>query len=291
MAFGFRLTRSTPLLFVWLTLQSLVGTAQTTSSQQRTTQYSDSPYQLSTGREAILLGAGVATFGTSVLLDKAVDPLTPAEVAALNRDDINAFDRSATRNWNPSIAKVSDITLFSNVALPVLLTLGTKPMRQDMKTIGVMYLETLLFANGVESTVKAISQRPRPFVFNPDVPLEQKLNRDARQSFFSGHATTAFATAVFTSEVFRHYFPESKLKAVVWVGTLGLASATCVMRYESGRHYYSDLLVGAAFGSLVGWGIPKLHEVKNRSALGRRLDVQPWSSGSATGVYARLRFR
>lgn len=283
---GFRLTRSTPILFVWLTLQSLVSSAQSVDSLSVSTQF-PSPYQLKTGREIALLGTGAVTFGASVLLNRAVDPLTAADVAALDRNTINAFDRSATQHWNPTIAHMSDATLYTNAVLPVVLTLATKPMRNDMKTIGVMYLETLLFSNGVESTVKALSRRPRPFVFNPDVALEEKLTRDARQSFFSGHATTAFATAVFTSEVFRHYFPQSKWKPVVWVGTLGLASATCVMRYASGRHYYSDLLVGAAFGSLVGWGIPKLHEVKNQKSWGRRLNIQPWSSGSANGFYAR----
>lgn len=61
-----------------------------------------------------------------------------------------------------------------------------------------------------------------------------------------------------------------------------------MLRYEAGKHYPTDLIVGAAFGSLVGWGIPKLHEVKNRSELGRRLDVQPWSYAGAGGIYGRL---
>ncbi len=88
--------------------------------------------------------------------------------------------------------------------------------------------------------------------------------------------------------MFRHYFPRSRLKPVVWIGSLGVASATAVLRYEAGKHYPTDLLTGAAFGSLVGWGIPKLHQIKNRSELGRRLDVQPWSSGVASGIYVRL---
>lgn len=175
-----------------------------------------------------------------------------------------------------------------NFALAGLLTIGTKPMRQDIKTVGVMFIETMLLANGIERSIKGVTQRTRPFVYNPSAPPDEKLTRDARQSFFSGHATNAFATAVFTSEVFRHYFPHSKLKPVIWVGSLGLATATAVLRFEGGLHYPSDLLAGAAFGSLVGWGIPKLHEVKNKSKLGRRLDVQPWSSGSANGIYMRL---
>ncbi|GAB3794568.1 hypothetical protein GCM10028819_08690 [Spirosoma humi] len=247
-----------------------------------------SPYELKTGRELSLLGAGVALQGAVLALHTSVDPLTPAEVATLNRGDINAFDRKATTHWSTSAGTLSDVTLVGNAAVLGLLTLGTKPMRQDVKTVGIMFVETIAFANGFERLVKAVTQRPRPFVYNPTVPLEEKLTRDARQSFFSGHATHAFATAVFTGEVFQHYFPHSRLKPVVWVGSLGLATATCLLRYEAGVHYPTDLIAGAAFGSLVGWGIPKLHEVKNQSALGRRLDVQPWSTGSANGIYMRL---
>lgn len=246
------------------------------------------PYQLRTGRELTLLGAGVATVGTAFALEQRVDPLTTAEIAGLNRADVPAFDRRATYNFSHSAARLSDLTLAGNWALLGGLTFGAKPMRQDAKTVAVMYLETVLLANGVQRSVKNLTQRTRPFVYNPKAPVDEKLELSARQSFFSGHATNAFATAVFTGEVFRHYFPDSKLKPVVWVGSLGLASATALLRYEAGKHYPTDLLAGAAFGSLVGWGIPKLHEVKNRSDLGRQLDVQPWSNGQASGIYLRL---
>ena len=247
-----------------------------------------SPYELKTGRELTWLGIGVVSVGASAALNSTVDPLTKAEIATLNRADVNAFDRGATQKFSTAAARLSDATLAGNVGLLGLLTVAAKPMRQDVKTVGVMYLETVLIANGIERTVKAITQRSRPFVYNPDVAVDEKLTRDARQSFFSGHATNSFATAVFTGEVFRHYFPHSRLKPFVWVGALGLATATSVLRYEAGKHYPTDLLAGAAFGSLVGWGIPKLHEVKNRSEIGRRIDVQPWSNGSANGIYMRL---
>ncbi|WP_460906233.1 phosphatase PAP2 family protein [Spirosoma areae] len=253
-----------------------------------TPSFAQSPYELRTGREITFLGVGAASLGASVVLNKTVDPLTKPEVAALNRANLNTFDRQAAYNWSTTADRLSDITLAGNLALVSVLTLGAKPIRQEVKTVGVMYIETLLLANGIEGSVKAVTQRSRPYVYNPNAPLDEKLTRDARQSFFSGHATNAFATAVFTGEVFRHYFPNSRLKPIVWVGSLGLATATAVLRYEAGKHYPSDLLVGAAFGSLVGWGIPKLHEVKNRSELGRRLDIQPWSTASANGIYVRL---
>ncbi|MVM33563.1 phosphatase PAP2 family protein [Spirosoma sp. HMF4905] len=250
--------------------------------------FAQSPYQLKTSREITLLGAGIVTLGASLALNHSIDPLTQAEISTLSPDDINALDRKAVYRWSSSADQLSNVTLAGNVALAGLLAIGTKPMRQDFKTVAVMYIETLLLANGVERTIKGVTQRTRPFVYNPSTPLDEKLTRDARQSFFSGHATNAFATAVFTSEVFRHYFPQSKLKPVVWIGSLGLATATSVLRFEGGLHYPSDLLAGAAFGSLVGWGIPKLHEVKNKTDLGRRLDVQPWSNGTANGIYVSL---
>jgi membrane-associated phospholipid phosphatase len=247
-----------------------------------------SPYQLNTRREVVLAGAGIVTLGTSVALTHQLDLLTPVEINALNRATINTFDRGATYRWNPTLERLSDVTFAGNVALAGLLAIGTKPMRQDIKTVAVMYLETALLTNGIGRTVKAVTLRTRPYVYNPAAPLGEKQNKDARQSFFSGHASNAFATAVFTGEVFRHYFPNSPWKPVIWVGSLGLATATAVFRYDAGLHYPTDLLVGAAFGSLVGWGIPKLHEVKNKSALGQRLDVQPWSNGGTNGIYLRL---
>ncbi len=250
--------------------------------------YAQSPYELKTGRELALFGVGAATGATALVLEERVMPLSAGEIAGLNRADINAIDRQATYQFSSSADRLSDITFVGNVAVLGLLTIGTKPMRHDLKTLGIMYLETMLLVNGVQRSVKNFVQRTRPFVYNPDAPLDEKMERDARKSFFSGHGTNAFATAVFTGEVFRHYFPHSRLKSVVWIGSLGLATATSVLRYEAGKHYPTDLLAGAAFGSLVGWGIPKLHEVKNRSEIGRRMDVQPWSNGSANGIYMRL---
>lgn len=247
-----------------------------------------SPYQLKPGREVVLLSVGAATGVTSLVLGSRLEPLTQAEIATLNRADVPGYDRGATFRFSHTADRASDVTLAGNVVLLGGLTLATKPMRQDIVTVGVMYVETILLANGIQRSVKDVVQRTRPFVYNPDAPGADKLEKDARRSFFSGHANNAFATAVFTGEVFRHYFPQSRLKPIVWVGSLGLATATAVLRYEGGLHYPTDLVAGAAFGTLVGWGIPKLHELKNRSELGQRLDIQPWSNGQATGIYLKI---
>lgn len=146
-----------------------------------------------------------------------------------------------------------------------------------------MYLETVLLANGIQRTIKNLSLERRPYVYNPDVPIADRMQKDAQKSFFSSHVSNAFASAVFAGEVFGHQFPHSRWKPVVWGSGLALATATSVLRYKAGQHFPADLLVGAAFGSLIGWGIPKLHQHQKR----RQLNVSPWSNGQANGVYLR----
>ena len=120
-------------------------------------------------------------------------------------------------------------------------------------------------------------------------PLVDKLDKDARRSFFSGHAAVSFSSAVFASTVFGHYFPVSKLRPVIWVSSLGLATATAVLRYEAGKHFPSDLVVGAAVGSAMGWLVPKLHERKTRpNRLARQVTVTPWNNSLASGVYVQV---
>jgi len=282
---------NTIFLTAWLTFKKQRTVLLTLIGYQASLilSFGQGPYELKTDRELTLLGVGALTGITSLVLEQQVKPWTPNEIALLNRNTINPFDRSATNKFSVTANQISDMTLLGTAAVTGLLIIGTKPMRQDIKTLGIMYLETLLLVNGVQYSVKNITQRTRPYGYNSTVAVAEKLDLTTKQSFFSAHAANAFATAVFAGEIFQQYFPYSRLKSVVWVGSLGLATATSVLRYEGGKHYPSDLLVGTAFGSLVGWGIPYLHTVKNRGNLNRRLDIQPWSNGSANGVYMQVR--
>jgi hypothetical protein len=257
-----------------------------------------SPYTLNTGREAVLLGAGVATYGAAFALNTSLDPLTPAQAGELNVSNVPSFDRSATTRYSAALARASDLTLGAGVGLTGVVILTSKTpgnqaqpfLKSDLFTVGVMYVETMLLTNAIKDATKNAVERTRPFAYNPAAPLDEKLERDTQRSFYSGHASNAFATAVFAAEVFRHYHPDSRAKPWVWVGSLGLASATTYLRYEAGMHFPSDLLVGAAMGSLAGWGIPKLHQRRSGTSAtgGRNLSASPWSNGLASGVYLRL---
>ncbi|WP_375445379.1 phosphatase PAP2 family protein [uncultured Fibrella sp.] len=298
-------------LFVSL---SLTAYAQVDTVSRSSPPVNQSPYSLKTGREIILLSTGVASYGAAYVFNKSLDPLTVDGVAQLNKTAIPAYDRSATNQYSPDAAHLSDLTLGAGIGLTGLVILSAKApanavpgrtqmvpgepkptltysfFKSELFTVGVMYVETMLLTNGVKSAVKDAVERTRPFAYNAAAPLSEKLDKDTQRSFYSGHASNAFATAVFAAEVFRHYHPDSRAKPWVWVGSLGLATGTAYLRYEAGQHFPSDLLVGAAMGSLAGWGIPKLHETRRRGnqPAGRaNVSVNPWSSGLASGVSIR----
>lgn len=273
-----------------------------------------SPYSLKTSREAVLVGAGVVSYGTAYVFNQELTPLTTEAIQRLDRNNVPGFDRSAIDHYSLNAARLSDLTLSTGIGLTGLVILSARApanaaagqaqltagvtqaepvhsfFKSELYTVGIMYLETMLLTNGLKSTVKNAVERTRPFAYNLAAPLAEKLEKDTQRSFYSGHAANAFATAVFAAEVFRHYHPHSKAKPWVWVGSLGLATGTAYLRYEAGKHFPSDLLVGAAVGSLAGWGIPKLHE--NRARTGQsvtraNLSITPWSSGFASGVSLR----
>jgi membrane-associated phospholipid phosphatase len=270
-----------------LVLQLSVAQGQDTLSQS-TTHHRPNPYRLSWKTDATLLGLVAVSGVSSLLLEQQVQPFTVNDLSRFDRSQVNAFDRSATYKWSPDAFRVSDQTLNANFVATGLIALPTLFRHKNWATVPLMYIEVLALPTLIQQTVKNIVLRTRPYVYNPDAPLDPKLAPNGRQSFFSGHAGTAFASAVFGAEMFRHFYPNSKLKPVVWVVMLGLASTTSLMRYEAGYHFPSDILVGAAFGSLAGWWIPKLHEVKKQTGISQRLTIQPWNNGSATGINARL---
>ncbi len=288
------------ILFLWLSL-TLTARAQPTANSLTATATARpdyvSPYRLRTSLEISLLGAGGLTYGAAYAFNRSLQPLTPASVAQLNPAAVSGFDRSALSRYSPNANRLSDLTLGAGVGLAGVVMLTARPtdalrkplLKSELMTIGVMYAETMLLTNGLKSAVKNAVERTRPYAYNPAAPLEDKLDKDTQRSFYSGHAANAFATAVFAAEVYYHYHPRSRGKAWVWTGSLGLATGTAYLRYQAGQHFPSDLLVGAAVGSLAGWGIPKLHQ--NRAgkprAFWRNATLSPWSNGLASGVYLR----
>jgi membrane-associated phospholipid phosphatase len=219
------------------------------------------PYQLTPGREGVLLAGGAVLLGAGFAINAELDVLTAEDIAALDPADINSFDRPATTKWSVPSSNVSDAVLVATVGAS-LTTIAFARGPSAPVTVGVMLGETLLIGNGVSQLMKTAIRRIRPYAYNndPDIPFDKKTTKTARQSFPSGHSINAFASAVFLSTVFAKLQPTSPARPWIWGGSLAAATTVGLLRYQAGKHFPTDVLAGAAIGGVLGWGIPKMHE-------------------------------
>ena len=228
-----------------------------------------SPYEISWKKDGLAAGAGVMVLAMGLGISANVAPLTEEEINALSREDVNTFDRPATYNYSETAHNASEALVWSCMALP-LSFLVSERMREEAGIIALMYAETLLFANGASQIAKGAFQRLRPLAYNPEVPPADKTDPDVRKSFYSSHASNAFASAVFFATVYGDYFPDSKWRPYVWGGSLVAAATVGFLRFEAGEHFPTDVLVGGAVGAALGHLLPRWHR---RDA--GRLNVTP----------------
>jgi undecaprenyl-diphosphatase len=122
-------------------------------------------------------------------------------------------------------------------------------------TVAAVYL-----ADAAAGLLKALVDRPRPFVRYPEPKILVPRPHDA--SFPSGHAATSFAAATILSFAFPKAAP----------AFLVLAAAVAYSRVYVGVHYPLDVLGGAALGALVAIALLRL-------VRGRRLSLQARRTG------------
>lgn len=134
-------------------------------------------------------------------------------------------------------------------------------------------LETVLYSELVVQVVKFSFGRQRPFVHFP-VQLNTVPTQDDNLSWFSGHATLAFGFAVSAGVVAHRH--GSALEPVIWATGLTLAAATSYLRMAGDKHYLTDVLAGAAWGTASALVIPRLTH-----ALPDNLSVVPQGTGLA----------
>lgn len=217
------------------------------------------PYRLNWGMESGLLAGGLGLNTTYFFLNRKSPALTEQQLQAQDRMSINAFDRSATYNWSRPAAKVSDWGMYVGMASPALLLLDPKIRPHGWK-VALMGVQTFALTTGITNLTKVTVKRSRPFTYNPDAPIDLKLRKDARYSFFSGHTSVTTCMSFFTAKVFYDYNPGSRARIWVWAGAATLPAAVGFLRWRAGKHYWSDVLVGYATGALIGVLVPQLHK-------------------------------
>ncbi|MFL5311003.1 MAG: phosphatase PAP2 family protein [Myxococcales bacterium] len=164
--------------------------------------------------------------------------------------------RAALR-WESSggAATASDVLAYG--AVPIVgLGVGFFVSGRDTKAAGVDALiatESVALAGLAGQAVKLAVARRRPAAYASGAA---RASSDDDASFYSGHASAAFALAT-------SFATCSSLRGdgdawVAWASGLPLAAFTGYLRIAADRHYLSDVLAGAGAGAVAGILVPRL---------------------------------
>lgn len=249
-----------------------------------------SPYHTDfKGEVPYIIAGGVSlTFGlVANLADKTV-AYTEDELSQLDRNDVNAFDRPATYNWNPNAARASDFIRTSVIILPIIF-LGNHNTRKDIGPLLIMTLEVTAITYGLTTGIKHVVNRTRPLVYNEEAPLEDRTADNSRLSFFSGHTSFTAAFSFFFAKVMSDYHPDMKTeyKIGLWTFAVAIPFATAYLRVSAGKHFPTDVMTGYAVGATIGWLVPHLHKKKK---IPDGLSISPSFSYGSRGIYLSYRF-
>lgn len=207
---------------------------------------------------AVFAGSGTVA-GSSVLIGHSLNALTPDQLSALNPGHIPPFDRWSIGNYHHPAAITSDVLLYGSMLVPEMLFLADPATRKSPVKPAIIMSEVFAVNYGLTSLTKELAHRTRPYAYDPLVPTEIKLQRDARRSFFSGHTSTSAAMCFGYATIWSTYHPDSPLKPLVWTSAALVPAITGYMRVRAGEHFLSDVLVGYGAGALCGWLVARWH--------------------------------
>ena len=217
------------------------------------------PYDPSNATNAILLGLGGSLTTTSILLDRRVSPLTEEDISVLEIDRVPKIDRFSLRQLSLNADEGTDKLLLASFASPFFLLLD-RPGRDNFDRMALIVFQGAMINSGLINLTKVLVRRPRPYTYNIDAPLDTKLRKSSRYSFFSGHSATTAYFALTAAKLYNDLYPTSNARPYVWLGAALLPAAVSYGRMRAGRHFFTDVLVGTAIGTIVALTVPSLHK-------------------------------
>ena len=210
----------------------------------------------------VTLGAGVVWVGGEALRDL----LAPATCQWCTPGPADATVARAAVWARPSVAStLSDVGVYG--VLPLVAVGGVLAMAVGREgrlwpRVGwdlLLVAEAVALAQALNQAVKFLVARERPFVhwLGPSEKALTAAPSDNNLSFYSGHTDVSFAlvASAWTVARMRGY---SWANVMLAVG-LPLAAGVGYLRMAAGKHYLSDVLVGAVLGSAVGVLVPAVH--------------------------------
>lgn len=213
---------------------------------------------------------------TGVSLALAAGSLAwPARPEAWNKPGF-LFDEPARRGvrirsegWRLNVRDASDVLLSISSTYPflvdsVMVAFWHRGSSIVATQMALMNAEAMALTAGVQGVVSALVSRERPYGRECSDPAigstEDCLRYNRYRSFFSGHTSQAFVSAMLTCAHHANLplYGTRGADRAACVSHIALAFTIGAMRMLADMHYASDVITGAVVGSAIGLAAPYL---------------------------------
>lgn len=190
------------------------------------------------GKDWALTGAIVGTTMLSMSLD-------------------DEFRDLVSRNQTETMDHITKIGQFyGEVAPAVTLSAGLYAAglifnERSVSLTGRLLAESLLYAGTINALLKVLLSRSRPDKNNGNLDFGNYVFDNDYYSMPSGHATVAFTVSTVLAERIHNIYAT--------IGLYSLASLTAYQRIYSDNHWFSDTVLAAAIGIVIGRTVVKLN--------------------------------
>lgn len=184
---------------------------------------------------------------------------------------INVLDRSIAGRWD--VDAKDNGKIFKNIAvylIPLFLFLFRGSIKRKL-VLFFVFSQGYILTESLTGLTKGLVDRYRPFAYmskseledlgarEKEKILEDIVDYDILNSFFSGDASILAYGLTFFAFSYSLIYNSSTNKNIVWITALGGVFLGCYFRTLSGKHFPTDVIVGGLIGVLVAIGIIKLH--------------------------------
>lgn len=190
------------------------------------------------------------------------------KVNEFSKDDLLPWDKPFAGTYNQAAANWSDY-LYGFALIPLGMSFydwrkGDLNGR-EYSTEWLMLLEAISLQAGLNLMTRSLRFWPRPFIYGSSGKKEERESGQVSGSFYSGHSSTAFTLASFFSTTYYQRNPNNSNRYWFYASSYGIATVIAALRVGAGKHFPTDVVVGAVVGGTIGWAVPQLHKNKKKS--------------------------